>query len=118
MRSLYGATHPSHVWSAFPRNGPGRDALPLDPRQPVQWSCPLGRPSGTTANLLTPQQARIASLAARGLTNKEIGRELHLSPRTVSTHLYQIFPKLNVTSGAGLRDALSALARTSRNDSR
>jgi DNA-binding CsgD family transcriptional regulator len=77
----------------------------------------LGRPSGTTADLLTPQQARIASLAARGLTNKEIGRELHLSPRTVSTHLYQIFPKLNVTSRAGLRDALSAPAPSSRNDS-
>jgi pimeloyl-ACP methyl ester carboxylesterase len=59
----------------------------------------LGRPSGTTADLLTPQQARIASLAARGLTNKEIGRELHLSPRTVSTHLYQIFP--SSTSRAG-----------------
>ena len=68
----------------------------------------LGRPSGTTADLLTPQQARIASLAARGLTNKQIARELNLSPRTVSTHLYQIFPKLNVTTRAGLRDALSA----------
>jgi DNA-binding CsgD family transcriptional regulator len=63
--------------------------------------------SPSTAELLTPQQARIASLAARGLTNKEIGRELHLSPRTVSTHLYQIFPKLNITTRAGLRDALS-----------
>jgi DNA-binding CsgD family transcriptional regulator/cell division protein ZapA (FtsZ GTPase activity inhibitor) len=78
----------------------------------------LGHPSGTTADLLTPQQARIASLAARGLTNKEIAKELHLSPRTVSTHLYQIFPKLNVTTRAGLRDALSALARTNRNGSR
>src|SRR5271157_6131103 len=53
-----------------------------------------------------------------GLTNEEIGRELHLSPRTVSTYLYQIFPKLNFTSRAGLRDALSARARTSGNDSR
>jgi len=67
----------------------------------------LGHPSGTVADLLTPQQAKIASLAARGLTNKEIARELRLSPRTVSTHLYQIFPKLNVTTRAGLRDALS-----------
>jgi DNA-binding CsgD family transcriptional regulator len=72
----------------------------------------LGAPPATTAELLTPQQARIANLAARGLTNKQIGTELHLSPRTVSTHLYQIFPKLNVTTRAGLRDALSAPART------
>jgi pimeloyl-ACP methyl ester carboxylesterase len=90
-----------------PRGGEGVGALPA-------WVAELF----TTADLLTPQQARIASLAARGLTNKEIGRELHLSPRTVSTHLYQIFPKLNVTSRAGLRDALSAPVRTSRNDSR
>jgi DNA-binding CsgD family transcriptional regulator len=66
-------------------------------------------PPGTPADLLTPQQAKIASLAARGLTNKEIAAKLHLSPRTVSTHLYQVFPKLNVTTRAGLRDALSAL---------
>jgi DNA-binding NarL/FixJ family response regulator len=46
----------------------------------------LGHPSGSTADLLTPQQARIASLATRGLTNKHIGRELRLPPRTVSTH--------------------------------
>jgi hypothetical protein len=26
---------------AFPRNGAGRDALPLDPPQHVHWSCPV-----------------------------------------------------------------------------
>jgi DNA-binding CsgD family transcriptional regulator len=71
----------------------------------------LDYPPATMAGLLTPQQARIASLAARGLTNKQIAAELHLSPRTVATHLYQVFPKLNVTTRAGLRDALSALHR-------
>jgi DNA-binding CsgD family transcriptional regulator len=74
----------------------------------------VGRPASTSGHSLTPQQARIAGLAARGLTNKEIGKELHLSPRTVSTHLYQIFPKLHVTTRAGLRDALSAPARRPR----
>ncbi|MER6254171.1 AAA family ATPase [Streptomyces sp. NPDC001584] len=58
---------------------------------------------------LTPQQREIANLAAAGLTNKRIGEKLSLSPRTVSTHLYQLFPKLGVTSRAGLGDALRRL---------
>ncbi len=57
---------------------------------------------------LTPQQRELATLAAAGLTNKQIGERLHLSHRTVGTHLYQIFPKLGVTSRAALRDALSS----------
>jgi len=56
---------------------------------------------------LTPQQREIATLAAAGLTNKQIGERLFLSHRTVATHLYQTFPKLGVTSRAALRDALS-----------
>jgi DNA-binding CsgD family transcriptional regulator len=55
---------------------------------------------------LTPQQRQIALLAAAGHTNKEIASRLFLSPRTVSTHLYQVFPKLGITSRAALRDAL------------
>lgn len=57
---------------------------------------------------LTEQEARVASLAASGLTNKQIAAELFLSPRTVSGHLYRVFPKLGVTTRAGLRDALTA----------
>jgi DNA-binding CsgD family transcriptional regulator len=55
---------------------------------------------------LTPQQFGIAQLAAEGLSNREIGERLYLSHRTVSTHLYQLFPKLGITSRAALRDAL------------
>ncbi|MFF2847955.1 alpha/beta fold hydrolase [Streptomyces sp. NPDC058001] len=55
---------------------------------------------------LPPQQYEIARLAAAGLTNKEIGQRLHLSPRTVGSHLYQVFPKLGITSRAALRDVL------------
>lgn len=60
----------------------------------------------TTA--LTAQELEIASLAAAGLTNKQIGEQLHLSHRTVSTHLYRLFPKLGITTRAALRDALTA----------
>lgn len=55
---------------------------------------------------LTEQQWEVARLAASGLSNKDIARQLYLSPRTVSAHLYRIFPKLGITSRAALRDAL------------
>jgi DNA-binding CsgD family transcriptional regulator len=62
---------------------------------------------------LTAQEREIAELAATGMSNKEIGERLFLSHRTVSGHLYRVFPKLGVTTRAGLRDALSSLATTS-----
>lgn len=49
-------------------------------------------------NQLTPQQAQIARLASEGLSNREIGERLFLSPRTVGSHLYRIYPKVGVTS--------------------
>jgi DNA-binding CsgD family transcriptional regulator len=59
-----------------------------------------------SAEPLTPQEHEIASLAAAGLTNKQIGERLYLSHRTVSGHLYRIFPKLGISTRAALRDAL------------
>ncbi|MFG2881170.1 AAA family ATPase [Streptomyces sp. NPDC048297] len=55
---------------------------------------------------LTPQEQRIAELVAAGLTNRDIGARLGLSPRTVAGHLYRIYPKLNVTTRAGVARAL------------
>jgi Bacterial regulatory proteins, luxR family len=52
---------------------------------------------------------QIARLVAAGLTNKKIAERLYLSPRTVSGHLYRVFPKLEITSRAALRAALQAL---------
>jgi DNA-binding CsgD family transcriptional regulator len=66
--------------------------------------------SEPTAVCLTAQEQAIASLAATGLTNKQIGEQLYLSPRTISAHLYHIFPKLGITSRAALRDALGSCA--------
>jgi DNA-binding CsgD family transcriptional regulator len=59
--------------------------------------------------VLTAQEHQIATLAAAGLTNKQIGQRLYLSPRTISAHLYRIFPKLGISTRAALRDALAAL---------
>ncbi|MBC2876582.1 AAA family ATPase [Streptomyces sp. TYQ1024] len=55
---------------------------------------------------LSPQQRQIVGLAARGLTNREIGERLFLSPRTVGSHLYRSFPKLGITARSQLRDLI------------
>lgn len=70
----------------------------------------MGSPPTDVAVSLTPQQLEIAQLAAQGLTNKQIGERLFLSHRTVATHLYQLYPKLGITSRAALSDALAAIA--------
>lgn len=59
-----------------------------------------------TLDQLTPQELQIVQLAARGLSNREIGQRLYLSHRTVESHLYRVFPKLGITSRSQLADAL------------
>lgn len=60
-----------------------------------------------TVERLTVQEFRTAELAAAGLSNREIGQRLFLSPRTVSSHLYRIYPKLGISGRSQLRAALS-----------
>lgn len=55
---------------------------------------------------LTAQQRQIVRLAAGGLSNREIGERLFLSPRTVGSHLYNVYPKLGISSRHQLRDLL------------
>jgi len=50
--------------------------------------------------LLSPREFEILSLVSAGKTNKEIARELWLSPHTVRKHLENVFEKLEVTKRA------------------
>ena len=60
---------------------------------------------------LTAQELAVAELAAGGFSNKQIGQRLFLSSRTVSGHLYRVFPKLGIVSRSALRDALVGQGR-------
>jgi len=51
---------------------------------------------------LTAQEPQVVRRAAAGMSNREIAAELFLSPRTVGYHLYNAYPKLEVTARAQL----------------
>ena len=51
---------------------------------------------------LSPREREVLGLIVAGLTNKEIGRALGLSPRTVETHRAHLFGKLGAPTLAQL----------------
>jgi DNA-binding CsgD family transcriptional regulator len=70
----------------------------------------LPSPMGGTPKL-SAREREIATLAAAGLTNKQIGERLQMSHRAVGGHLYRIFPLLGVSSRAALHDAMEVLSQ-------
>jgi DNA-binding CsgD family transcriptional regulator len=56
----------------------------------------------STRDQLTPQELQIAHFVGEGMTNREIGAQLILSPRTIDYHLRNVFTKLEIASRADL----------------
>jgi two-component system NarL family response regulator len=64
----------------------------------------IGQPGGQNQadgdmhsnNILTPREMEVLTLVAQGLTYKEVGRELHLSERTIKYHMGEIVSRLHL----------------------
>ncbi|AOJ11169.1 LuxR C-terminal-related transcriptional regulator [Burkholderia mayonis] len=92
------------LWRRNSTNAPSRDKVFVDRLlsafdtlnfAPVT---PFPTPHTSTPGVLSSRELEILSRVARGLSNKEIGRELKVTPETVKWHLKNIFEKLNVSS--------------------
>jgi DNA-binding CsgD family transcriptional regulator len=60
-----------------------------------------------SASDLTVREFQIAGLVADGLTSREIGSQLFISPNTVEYHLKKVFQKVGVRSRIQLVKAIA-----------
>jgi DNA-binding CsgD family transcriptional regulator len=60
---------------------------------------------------LTATEQRVAELAASGRTNREVAKELFISPKTVEVNLARAYRKLGVTSRAQLGAVMASRAK-------
>jgi DNA-binding NarL/FixJ family response regulator len=59
-----------------------------------------GRAGPKAVGLLSKREIEVLRLLREGLTNKQIGQRLFISPKTVEHHLSRIYSKLEVTTRA------------------
>lgn len=50
----------------------------------------------------TDREREVASMVGRGMSNKEIAQELHISPATVKNHVHNILEKFNLPSRSAI----------------
>jgi len=58
---------------------------------------------------LTATEERVAALAAAGHTNRQVARDLFLSPKTVEANLARVYRKLGISSRAELGAAMARM---------
>ena len=86
------------------------ESVPLVARAQEELMATGARPrrialSGLDA--LTPSERRVAGMAAKEMTNRDIAQALFVTPKTVEVHLSSVYRKLGISSRAQLAGALS-----------
>ncbi len=74
-----------------------RGESPIHPKAARQLLTARSQGTGKTTVELTPREAEVLRLVRMGLANKQIGRRLGISERTVKAHLTSAFQRIGVT---------------------
>lgn len=80
----------------------GRTMTPQEPFKFMVWTFEKLEEGRNSASLLTPKERVVARHLANGMTSKQIGQLIGISPRTVEVHRASIMRKMNVRNTAEL----------------
>jgi DNA-binding NarL/FixJ family response regulator len=89
----------------------GQQLVPLAVRNAEPGNAQGYRMRGKPEELviaLTPRERQIMELVSTGLSNREVGEQLHILEGTIKVHLHHIFQKLSIRN----RTALASIGRT------
>jgi DNA-binding NarL/FixJ family response regulator len=88
-----------HARKTFVQLGAAGDVAAVDA---LAASAPVGAAAAAPRDLqgLSPREVQVLELVASGKTNKEIGKALFVSEKTVDRHVSNIFAKLDVSTRA------------------
>jgi two-component system, LuxR family, response regulator FixJ len=79
-----------------------REAIETTARRAAASAAVPLRPNFPGMDLLTPREREVLSQIASGASNKEAGRHLGISPRTIEVHRARIMEKLGAKNAADL----------------
>lgn len=85
----------STLYNALQEVAVGRTAFDADV---MEKAAQYNQARASLVEALSERERNVLTQAARGLTNKQIGKELFISDRTVQGHLQNIYQKLNVAT--------------------
>jgi DNA-binding CsgD family transcriptional regulator len=103
-------THLHQAWQTFHRLG----ARPWADRAAAELRAAGGTSTPTRSldlDSLRPQELHCATLAADGMSNRDLGAAMFISAKTVEYHLRKVYTKLGITSRAQLGRALGDIDR-------
>ncbi|MFB7945430.1 AAA family ATPase [Kitasatospora phosalacinea] len=105
-QSLLEQERPARV--PAPRVRPDADPVGCPPPRAGEPAC--GEEPARTEERLSEAEQRVAQLASRGCTNREIADLLHITVSTVEQHLTRVYRKLGVARRTKLADRLRELS--------
>jgi len=83
--------------AAYPGGMPSEEATDGGEKERAEPVSPAPRPADPRQVRLTRRQQQVLELLAQGVSNRRIGRSLHITEQTVKSHLHMIYRKLGAT---------------------